>query len=196
MASPPKIRRGCDASPLPRSWLFPIFFNKGERNPLRRPWAAFIAVMRVLMIGVMTVSGDLAGWSPRFNATVLPPNLIGAPSNSQIARGAQLWHTKTCEYCHMIDGHGGIRGPDLSGIGGRLTSSDITIRILNGGENMPAFAPILHPQEVNDLVAFLSSRKGYHGTYATGQNQAHGSAAGTVTARTRTPASTHRAGKG
>jgi len=127
---------------------------------------------------------------------VLPPNLVGAPSNSQIARGAQLWHTETCEYCHMIDGHGGIRGPDLSGIGSRLTSSDITIRILNGGDNMPAFAPTLRPQEVNDLVAFLSSRKGYHGKYASGQNQAHGSATRAVTVHARPSTSPHRTGKG
>jgi len=177
-------------------FALPFAFNKGERNPLRRPWAAFIAVMCVVMIGVMTVSGDIAGWSPRFNATVLPPNLIGAPSNSQIATGAQLWHTKSCEYCHMIDGHGGVRGPDLSGVDSRLTSSDITIRILNGGDNMPSFAPTLRPQEVNDLVAFLSSRKGYHGKYATGQNQAHGSAAGAATARTRPSTSPHHSGKG
>ena len=176
-------------------FALPFVFNKGERNPLRRPWAAFIAVMCVIMIGAMTVSGDLAGWSPRFNATVLPPNLIGAPSNSQIATGAQLWHTKTCEYCHMIDGYGGIRGPDLSGIGGRLTPSDITIRILIGGQNMPAFAPTLRPQDVNDLVAFLSSRKGYHGKYATGQNQAHGGAASAVTAHTRSSTSPHRSKK-
>jgi len=126
---------------------------------------------------------------------VLPPNLIGAPSNSQIATGAQLWHTKTCEYCHMIDGHGGIRGPDLSGVGSRLTPAEITIRIENGGENMPAFAPTLRPQDVNDLVAFLSSRKGYHGKYAAGISQTHGNATGAVTTGTRSSTSTHRSGK-
>src|SRR5581483_5532510 len=160
-------------------FALPFFANRGERNPLRRPWAIFISVMCVLMIGIMTVSGDLAGWSPRFNATVLPNNLIGAPSNSQIAKGAQLWHSQTCEYCHMIDGHGGIRGPDLSDVGSRLTPQDITIRILNGGDNMPAFAPNLSPSDLNDLVAFLSSRTGYHGVYAkgTGAKQASGAAA-------------------
>ena len=170
-------------------FALPFFANKGERNPLRRPWAIFIAIMCVIMIGAMTVSGDLAGWSPRFNATVLPPNLIGAPSNSQIATGAQLWHSQSCEYCHMIDGHGGIRGPDLTEVGSRLSPYEITIRILNGGENMPAFAPILHPDQTNDLVAFLSSRKGYRGKYASGANgQAGAHAAGAVKTATH-PAS-------
>ncbi len=166
-------------------FALPLVFNKGERNPLRRPWAAFVAVMCVLMIAIMTISGDVAGWSPRFNATVLPSNLIGAPSNSQIARGAQLWHSATCEYCHQIDGHGGIRGPDLSAVGSRLTPSDITIRILNGGENMPAFAPILRPGDVNDLVAFLSSRDGYHGKFASGAGQTGTHATGVVAAQVR-----------
>jgi hypothetical protein len=31
-------------------------------------------------------------------------------------------------------------------------------RILNGGHNMPSFASILKPQEVNDLLEFLHSR--------------------------------------
>jgi ubiquinol-cytochrome c reductase cytochrome b subunit len=152
-------------------FALPFFANKGERNPLRRPWAVFISVMCVLMIGMMTISGNLAGWSPRFNATMLPANLIGAPSNSQIAKGAALFHTQTCEYCHMIEGHGGIRGPDLSDVGSRLTPQDITIRIMNGGENMPAFAPNLTPAQLNDLVAFLSSRIGYNGKSASGSSR-------------------------
>ena len=35
----------------------------------------------------------------------------------------------------------------------------MTIRILNGGTNMPAFASTLTPDEVNALVAFLRSRQ-------------------------------------
>ncbi len=159
-------------------FALPFVANRGERSPLRRPWAVFISIMCVLMIGIMTVSGNLAGWSPRFNATMLPANLVGAPSNSQIAKGAALFHTQSCEYCHMIDGHGGIRGPDLSEIGSTLTPQDITIRIMNGGDNMPAFAPNLTPTQLNDLVAFLSSRTGYTGksTGAGAHNQAIGAA--------------------
>lgn len=173
-------------------FALPFVANRGERNPLRRPWAAFVCLMCVLMIGIMTVSGDLAGWSPRFNATPLPNNLIGAPSSSQIAAGAQLWHTKTCEYCHQIDGHGGIRGPDLSEVGSTLTPADITIRILNGGDNMPAFAPILKPDELNDLVAFLSSRKGYRGESASGTTGANTKNAAVGKVETRPSTQTHR----
>jgi ubiquinol-cytochrome c reductase cytochrome b subunit len=165
-------------------FALPFIANRGERNPLRRPWAVFISVMCVLMIGIMTISGNLAGWSPRFNATMLPANLIGAPSNSQIAKGAALFHTQSCEYCHMIEGHGGIRGPDLSDVGSRLTPQDITIRIMNGGDNMPAFAPNLTPIQLNDLVAFLSSRTGYNGKSAGAS--AHNQAIGPVHSGART----------
>jgi ubiquinol-cytochrome c reductase cytochrome b subunit len=35
----------------------------------------------------------------------------------------------------------------------------MTIRIANGGVNMPAFGATLKPGELDDLVAFLQSRK-------------------------------------
>ncbi len=43
-------------------------------------------------------------------------------------------------------------------MGNRLTQEQMTIRILNGGVNMPAFGNSLTPDEVNALVAFLRSR--------------------------------------
>jgi len=78
-------------------------------------------------------------------------------------RGAQLWHVRGCQYCHMIAGHGGIRGPDLTYVGNRLTSTTITVRILAGAQPyMPAYGGLLSSSEVSDLVAFLSTR-GKHG---------------------------------
>jgi ubiquinol-cytochrome c reductase cytochrome b subunit len=35
----------------------------------------------------------------------------------------------------------------------------MTIRIVNGGVNMPAFGATLKPQEIADLVTFLESRR-------------------------------------
>jgi len=58
----------------------------------------------------------------------------------------------------MVGGYGGARGPDLSTIGDNLTRDEITIRILNGGYNMPSFAAILSPDDLSDIVAFLQSR--------------------------------------
>jgi ubiquinol-cytochrome c reductase cytochrome b subunit len=58
-----------------------------------------------------------------------------------------------------VNGLGGLRGPNLSDIGNRLTEQDMIVRILNGGRNMPAYAGILHPDQVTDLVQYLETRK-------------------------------------
>ena len=137
--------------------LIPFRANKGERSPLRRPWAVASVLMAIVLVGSMTVAGQIAPWSPRFNAPLLPVSVIGAKSGP-IYRGAMLWHSKGCEYCHSISGFGGIRGPALTNIGNQLTADDLTIRVLNGGDNMPQYAGILSNSEVHDLVAFLQSR--------------------------------------
>ena len=61
----------------------------------------------------------------------------------------------------MIRGYGGIRGPDLTNIGNVLTPDQITIRIANGGYNMPQYGGIMPPTQLNDIVAFLQTRREY-----------------------------------
>jgi len=72
---------------------------------------------------------------------------------------AQLFHDKACLNCHLIQGYGGRRGPDLTHIADKLTHDNMVIRIVNGGNNMPAFGSSLKPQELDASVAFLQSRK-------------------------------------
>lgn len=136
----------------------PFLANKGERSPVRRPWAVISVCMAVVLVGSMTVAGTLAPWSPRYDTPPLPTKVIGT-SSGPIARGAALWHSQGCAYCHSVSGYGGIRGPSLTNIGNELTSDQMIIRILNGGDNMPQYAGILKPAQINDLVAFLQSRK-------------------------------------
>jgi ubiquinol-cytochrome c reductase cytochrome b subunit len=136
----------------------PFISNKGERSPKRRPWAMAIVIFVITFVGALTVAGVTEPWTPNFEAKALTPEIIGAKSGP-IFDGAQTFDTKGCLYCHAISGHGGQRGPDLTDVGKRLTHEQLTIRIVNGGYNMPAYAGNISAKELADLTTFLESRK-------------------------------------
>ncbi len=135
-----------------------LLFNRGERHPARRPWAVAAVITIVMMIVTLWIEAKRAPWSPDFAAKLLPANVI-ASTEPDVNQGAALFHAKGCEFCHEVEGFGGHRGPNLSDVGDRLTQTDMVIRILNGGHNMPAFAGVLKPSDLDALVAFLQSRK-------------------------------------
>lgn len=138
--------------------IIPVLNHKGERAASRRPWAIAVVCLSVIMIGALWIQGQQSPWSPNFQALPLSEKVVGATSGL-VSQGAQLFHDKACLNCHLIQGYGGRRGPDLTHIADKLTHDNMVIRIVNGGNNMPAFGSSLKPQEVEALVAFLQSRK-------------------------------------
>src|SRR6516165_7864908 len=136
----------------------PLLNNRGERAPSRRPWSIAVVLLSVIMIGALWIEGARSPWSPNFDPPPLPQKVIGA-TNGPVFEGARAFRDRGCLNCHLISGIGGRRGPDLTYVGDKLSESDIVIRIVNGGVNMPAFGSSLKPEEVNALVAFLQSRK-------------------------------------
>lgn len=138
--------------------LPPLIGNTGERSMLKRPWAIGIVLSCWMTIGVLWIEGVRAPWSPEFSPPNLPARVIGV-SSGPIYQGAQLFHDRGCEDCHDVSGYGGHRGPDLSDIGSRLTYDQMTIRIVNGGTNMPAFGATLSANDLASLLSFLQSRK-------------------------------------
>lgn len=135
----------------------PLLNNRGERAPSRRPWSIAVVLLSVLTIGSLWIAGAKSPWSPNFDPIPLTPGIIGATSGP-VYRGAQLFQQKSCLHCHLIEGHGGRRGPDLTTIADRLSRENMILRIANGGVNMPAFGSMLKPEEIEEIVTFLETR--------------------------------------
>lgn len=138
--------------------LLPLISAKGERSPFKRPWAFGFVAFIVFMIAYFGRAGHVAPWSPRMEAPPLPASVVGATSGP-IADGAKVFYDKGCEFCHTISGYGGIRGPDLTYAGDRMTPAQMETRIYSGAQNMPSYHGNITPQELSDLLTFLNSRR-------------------------------------
>jgi ubiquinol-cytochrome c reductase cytochrome b subunit len=139
-------------------FFLPLFARQGERHPLRRPWTFGVVSIVIVFVIAMTSLAGYEPWSPRYDAPPLPTTVVGTVS-AKAQAGAQLFHDKGCEECHRIANYGGFRGPNLTYVGNRLSAQELTWRIANGGHNMPKFANILSAKQMDELVAFLQSRK-------------------------------------
>jgi mono/diheme cytochrome c family protein len=80
-----------------------------------------------------------------------------ASSRDQRAHGAAVFTANGCAHCHRMGNTGGKKGPDLSGVGRKLSRTQIHDQILKGGNEMPSFADDLDRNEVDDLVVYLRS---------------------------------------
>jgi ubiquinol-cytochrome c reductase cytochrome b subunit len=138
--------------------LLPFLAPSGERSPQRRPWAIAVVLVSILSIAILIREGDIAPWSPVFGPQQLPAS-VTANLSPAAQRGATYFQQDGCHDCHAIAGTGGQKGPDLTHVASQLSPQQMTIFILAGSGNMPAFAGNLTPQQVDDLVAFLQTLK-------------------------------------
>jgi ubiquinol-cytochrome c reductase cytochrome b subunit len=143
--------------------------NKGERHPARRPWAVAAVLLAAFGTAVGIYSGYESAWAPVFTANNGVPTVPATATkniSSTALRGAHLMTREGCMSCHMINGAGGRRGPDLTYVGDRLSEDELIWRLLRGGGGMPAYGNVLKPKETEELISFLGTRK------ATGPAQA------------------------
>jgi ubiquinol-cytochrome c reductase cytochrome b subunit len=142
--------------------LVPFVSNRGERAPTRRPVAVLSVIVIFTVLGVLTYYGATAPWSPvmgSWSGDAVPPDLVRDSSPVQL-QGMLVLQNKQCRNCHALEGIGGRRGPDLSGVGIRLTRDQLIDQISNGtpgGGNMPAYGKQIKPAEMSALVQLLAS---------------------------------------
>jgi ubiquinol-cytochrome c reductase cytochrome b subunit len=142
--------------------LVPFVSNRGERAPSRRPVAVLSVVVIFTVIAVLTYYGASEPWSPVMGAwsgAAVPEDLVKSSTPLQL-QGAIVLQNKQCRNCHALEGIGGLRGPDLSGVGTRLTRDQLIDQVSNGtpgGGNMPAYGKQIKPAEMSALVDFLTS---------------------------------------
>ncbi len=104
--------------------------------------------MAILTAGALLLSESLIAIRP-----------VQAFSKQSQQAGAEVFKSKGCEHCHGVDGIGTDRGPDLSGIGKRWKKDHIEQQIREGGGGMPPFGDALQPDEVKQLVDYLSTKR-------------------------------------
>src|SRR5260370_29906610 len=97
----------------------------------------------------------------------IPENQVRNSTPLQL-EGAAVFQNKDCRNCHVLEGSGGHRGPDLKTVGTRLTRGQLIDQVSNGtpggakgggpgGGNMPAFGKQISPAEMTALVEFLEN---------------------------------------
>ena len=79
------------------------------------------------------------------------------------ASGTHLFQSLACHGCHSVQGQGSTEGPDLDGVGNRLSRQELEVqlktpRLRRSDSRMPSFA-FVRPQELDKLLDFLQASK-------------------------------------
>ena len=83
--------------------LLPFADRRMLRHPFDRPILTSLATAVIIAIVVLTIAGAR---SPQVSPYV--------PEPPQVAEGERVYRQLHCDYCHSINGRGGVIGPDLA----------------------------------------------------------------------------------
>jgi ubiquinol-cytochrome c reductase cytochrome b subunit len=137
----------------------PLLDRRSTRNLLYRPLAASGLVV------ILAGSGFLIGQAVRQQAPVVAPE-TGRLLNATERAGRALFQSQQCEGCHMVAGHGGDEGPDLSKVGLRHSAAWLHSFVEDPGRfhvrtRMPSYGPpALTHQEIEEITRYLASLRG------------------------------------
>lgn len=134
--------------------ILPLVAHRGERAPSRRPFAILGVSVIVGIYLMLTIVGLRAPWVPEYETEPLTAEQLGVEDQA-ILDGAQAFYDRGCQFCHTVHGEGGEWGPELTSVSKRLSSEEVTIRIVQGIGNMPSYQDTLTTEELNSIVDFL-----------------------------------------
>ncbi len=127
-----------------------------DRGPHRHPWDrrgwTVLGIVACLGFSALTILGLR---SPLLNPVV--------EKNPAVAFGRQLYRELRCNYCHSIDGEGGVAAPDLSTVGARRDREWMLRHFEDPAHVMPgSIMPRLNllPEEAQQLTTYLQTLGG------------------------------------
>jgi quinol-cytochrome oxidoreductase complex cytochrome b subunit len=140
-------------------FLLPFYDRSPERRPERRPIAMAAAFFTIAAMGFLTYQGAHAG-SPNQIDMPTPASIVaqGGQTLRQFEAGRQVVAQSGCLACHKIAENGGVIGPNLTKIGGRLAPQAIDRTLENPTSPMPSYAGMAADKRAA-LVSFLSHLK-------------------------------------
>jgi len=123
--------------------------------------AGGIIVNGVVAIGVMAAMALAAAVSARAAEQAKPAQKTVVKGDR--VNGKDIFTAQRCALCHMIDGTGGVLGPDLTAVGNRRNAAWLYEYLPKPQANKPTnkMPPVaVKGQDLDDLVAYLLSLKG------------------------------------
>jgi menaquinol-cytochrome c reductase cytochrome b/c subunit len=140
-------------------FLLPFYDRSPERRPERRPIAMAAAIFTIGAMGFLTYTGAQAG-SPNEIDMPTPPSVVaqGGETLRAFEAGKEVVAQSGCLACHKIGENGGVIGPNLTKIGGRLPRQAIARTLVNPTAPMPSYAQ-LPTKKRDDLVEYLAQLK-------------------------------------
>jgi ubiquinol-cytochrome c reductase cytochrome b subunit len=136
-------------------FILPFVAPHGHRHPFHRPWAVGTVAVLFVTWAALTLQGQRPFWVPDFETA--PVAQAVALETGPARQGAELFHAKGCQHCHMVAGLGGRYGPDLTHVMRGFEPEQLAVIILRGRDNMPAYRNSLTDEELAAILAFLAA---------------------------------------
>lgn len=89
------------------------------------------------------------------------PNISGTVTGNAKA-GKAIYQSSGCSSCHMIDGHGGSVGPELSRIGDMRGPTSLKERLIDPGANLPQNGTGFYSSKWTEYLMFRAVQKNGH----------------------------------